>query len=350
MKVRAIACVMEQTLGSITHYLNLRRHETVYPGCKTRWLPVAYRDARIAGTPWTVTGSLAARRVLKPMLSEVDGVFMHTATLAPLTVDYFHRKPVIVSADGTPLNKRSMRAAYGLKPEWRVTERAKQLFYREVFARAHGFVAWSQWAKQSFVEDYGCREQDVVVIPPGIDLERFSVTDERQHELPRILFVGGDFLRKGGDVLLRVFRQRLRGKAELVLVTRDANINESGVTTHRNVEPNSDALLKLYREADIFVLPTRADCYSLVCMEAMACGLPCVTTNVGGIGDILDEGKTGHLLAVDDTAGLGDVLEALVADPAQRREMGQRCREVALSRFDSRENARRLFEFVSGRC
>jgi len=349
MSPRSIACVMEQTLGSITHYLNLRRNETAYPECRPYWLPVEYREAVIAGTPWTVTGSLAARRALRPVIDEVEGVFIHTATLAPLAVDYFGRKPVIVSADGTPMNKRWMRPEYGLKPEWRGTERIKQVIYREVFARAHGFVAWSNWAKQSFVEDYGCREEDVAVIPPGIDVEQFSVS-ERNHELPRLLFVGGDFVRKGGDLLLKVFRQRLRGKAELLLVTRDQTSDEPGVRTYRNVTPNSPTLLGLYRDADIFVLPTRADCHSLVCMEALACGLPCVSTHVGGIPDILDEGKTGHLLRVDDGAGLGDVLEALVADPARRREMGRRGREVAVSRFDSRENARRLFEFVCARC
>jgi glycosyltransferase involved in cell wall biosynthesis len=349
MSVRNVAFLMEQTLGSITHYLNLRRHETAYADCRPHWLPVEYRDGRMPGTPWTVTGSLSARRALKPILSEVDGVFMHTATLAPLTVDYFRRKPVVVSADGTPLNKRAMRSEYGLKPEWRTTERAKQLIYREVFARARGFVAWSNWAKQSFVEDYGCREQDVAVIPPGIDTDQFASVD-RDHEKPRILFVGGDFVRKGGDLLLKVFRQRLRGKAELLLVTRDQTGEEPGVRTFRNVAPNSATLLNLYRDADIFVLPTRADCYSLVCMEALASGLPCISTKVGGIVDILDEGKTGHLLSVDDGAGLGDALEALVADPARRREMGVRCREAAVTRFDSRENARKLFEFVCGRC
>lgn len=349
MSAHTIAYVMEQTLGSVTHYLNLRRHETAFENCRPYWLPVEYRDGRMPGTPWTVTGSLAARRALKPVLANVDGVFIHTATLAPFTVDYFRHKPVIVSADGTPLNKRTMRAEYGLRPASRSLERAKQLVYREVFARAHGFVAWSSWAKQSFVEDYGCREQDVAVIPPGVDVEQFS-SPERDHEVPRILFVGGDFVRKGGDLLLKVFRQRLRGKAELLLVTRDKVSEEPGVRIFRNVAPNSPTLLSLYEDADIFVLPTRADCFSMVCMEAMASGLPCVTTRVGGIPDILDEGKTGHLLSVDDGGGLGDVLEALVADPARRRAMGALSRAAALSQFDARANARKLFEFVCGRC
>jgi len=346
MSGRTIACVMEQTLGHRTHYLNLRRHEAEVTGCRPRWLPVAYRNGRM---PWTVTGSLVARRALKPLLPKVDAIFIHTAILAPLTVDYFRHCPAILSADGTPLNKRVMRQAYGMKPERYGGGQAKRLLYREVFARARGFVAWSNWAKQSFVEDYGCREQDVAVISPGIDVEHFADA-ERSNELPRILFVGADFVRKGGDLLLQVFRERLRHKAELVLVTGDPVAEEPGVRVHRTVAPNSQALLDLYRDADIFALPTRADCYSMVCMEALASGLPIVTTRVGGIPDILRDGKTGYLLDVDDARALGDTLEALIADPARRREMGRHSRQDAIDRFDSRASARRLFEFVCARC
>ena len=346
MSGRTIACVMEQTLGHVTHYLNLRRHEAVVTGCTPHWLPVEYRVGR---APWTVTGSLAARRALKPLLPQVDAIFMHTATLAPLTADYFRHCPTILSADGTPFNKRAMRRAYGGKSERYGAVQAKRLLYREVFARARGFVAWSNWVKQSLVDDYGCREQDVAVISPGIDVEHFADA-ERSNELPRILFVGADFVRKGGDLLLEVFRERLRHKAELVLVTRAQVAEEPGVRVYRTVAPNSQALLELYRGADIFALPTRADCYSMGCMEALASGLPIVATRVGGIPDIVRDGETGHLLDVDDAQALGDTLEALIAEPARRREMGRHSRQDAIDRFDSRESARKLFEFVCARC
>jgi glycosyltransferase involved in cell wall biosynthesis len=337
---------MEQTLGNITHYLNMRRHEAAVTNCTPRWIPVDYRDGMVA---WTITGSLRARRALGPELRDVAAVFMHTATLAPLTVDYFRRKPTVLSADGTPLNKRGMRPAYGLKPERPAAEQAKRLLYRQVFARATGFVAWSNWTKQSFVDDYGCREEDVAVIPPGIALDQFTA-GERNHEKPRLLFVGGDFVRKGGDLLLKVFRERLRDKAELVLVTRADLPEEHGVSVHRNLHANSPGLRELYRESDIFVLPSRADCYSLVCMEALAAGMPVVTTRVGGVPDIVLEGKTGYMVDVDDAATLGDALESLVQEPARRLEMGRRARQDAEARFDGRDTTRRLFEFVCARC
>jgi glycosyltransferase involved in cell wall biosynthesis len=168
--------------------------------------------------------------------------------------------------------------------------------------------------------------------------------------LPRLLFVGGDFIRKGGDLLLDVFRRRLRGRAELVLVTRANVPEESGIRVHRDVQANSDLLRNLYATADVFVLPTRADCHSLVFIEALASGLPIVATRPGPIPDLVREGETGHMVEVDDADGLGDALESLISNPASRRLMGERGREEAKRHFDVRENARRLFEFVRSRC
>jgi glycosyltransferase involved in cell wall biosynthesis len=244
---------MEQTLGSITHYMNLHRQNTVSEGGPRLWIPVEYRAGRL---PWTITGSVFARQAIKPVLEDVDGIFIHTTTLAPLSADLFGRKPTILSSDGTPLNKRSMRAAYGLKPEGPLAELGKRALMRAVFSRAAGFVAWSTWTKESFIEDYGCREEDVAVIPPGIDMAEFA-PGNRDHEIPRILFVGGDFVRKGGDLLLEVFRKRLRGRAELVLVTRTDLPSEPGIHVHRDVSANSKELRSLYASSDIFVLPTR---------------------------------------------------------------------------------------------
>ncbi len=346
MTGKPIAYVMEQTLGSITHYLNLRREESASEAPLPQWLPIEFRHGRL---PWTVTGSWLARRALGEVLENVDGIFMHTTTLAPLAADYFRKKPTVISSDGTPMNKAGMRTAYGLKRESMLAARAKQELFRKVLGTCTGLVAWSNWTKQSFVEDYGCKEEDVAVIPPGIDLDGFSIGN-REHELPRILFVGGDFERKGGDLLVDVFRRRLRGRAELILVTQAKMSSEPGITVLGNVKANSPQLHELYRTSDIFVLPTRADCYSLVCMEALAAGLPIVATRVGGIPDMITEDETGHLLEVGDAVRLGDALESLVTDSARRRVMSQKCRLEAERRFDARENARLLFEFVRSRC
>jgi len=337
---------MEQTLGNITHYKNLRREEGVGPGGPPRWLPIDFRAGRL---PWTITGSALARRAIGSVIDRVDGLFVHTTTIALLAADHFGRKPTVLSSDGTPFSKRRMRADYGLRPQTGLAEQAKRALHRAVFRRARGFVGWSNWTKQSFVEDYGCREEDVAVIPPGIDLSQFSRGD-RSHELPRILFVGADFSRKGGDLLLDVFRRRLRGRAELVVVTKAEVPEEPFVHVHRDVVPNSPKLRELFATSDLFALPTRADCFPLACMEALATELPIVATRAGGIPELVREGETGHLFEPGDADALGDALEALITDPRRRETMGRAAREDAACRFEVRTNARRLFEFVRGRC
>jgi glycosyltransferase involved in cell wall biosynthesis len=346
MNRRPIAYVMEQTLGNVTHYLNLRRAEAIAEPPGVLWLPIDYHVSRV---PWTISGGRLARKALAEVMPRIDGIFMHTTALALLCVDLFRKKPTVLSTDGTPSNKRKMRAAYGLKEQGRLGERAKRALYKNVYGTAAGLVGWSNWVKQSFVEDYGYPEEHVAVIPPGVDVDQF-VAGDRNHELPRILFVGGDFERKGGSLLLDVFRRRLRGRAELIVVTREEVKSEPGVTVHLDINANSPEIRELYATSDLFVLPTLADAFSLVLMEALAAGMPVVTTRVGGIPDLVLDGKTGHLLEAGDSAALGDVIETLVTDASLRRRMGERGRADALQRFDVRENARRLFEFVSSRC
>jgi glycosyltransferase involved in cell wall biosynthesis len=93
-------------------------------------------------------------------------------------------------------------------------------------------------------------------------------------------------------------------------------------------------LVELYQQSDLFVLPTRADCYSLVALEAMACGLPVIVSSIGGIPDIVVEGETGYLVNPDDLPTLSARLDTLVEDFVLRREMGEAARIRAVTRFD----------------
>src|SRR5206468_3682262 len=93
----------------------------------------------------------------------------------------------------------------------------------------------------------------------------------------RVLFVGGDFKRKGGPALLEVMRGPLAGWCELHVVTQAEVAPQPGVVVHRGLQANSPELLRLFATADIFVLPTMADCLAVVLMEATAAGLPVIT-------------------------------------------------------------------------
>src|SRR3954468_1199455 len=96
-----VAFIMEQTLGSITHYVNLRREESAAGDLPVRWVPVEYREGRM---PWAVTGIVLARRAVRATAHSLRGAFVHTTTIALLLGKLLRRVPTILSTDGTPLN------------------------------------------------------------------------------------------------------------------------------------------------------------------------------------------------------------------------------------------------------
>src|SRR5690606_9003297 len=115
---------------------------------------------------------------------------------------------------------------------------------------------------------------------------------------------------------------------------------------HRGLRPHSPELLRLYREADVFVLPTRADCLAVVLGEAMASELPIITTRVGAHAEAVEDGESGFLLDKDDAEGLRERIERLVYEPELVRRMGRRSREIGEARFDMQKNAHRIADLL----
>ena len=94
----------------------------------------------------------------------------------------------------------------------------------------------------------------------------------------------------------------------------------------------------LYAEADLFVLPTRADVSNSVDHESIKTKRPVIATRMGGIPDIVRDGETGLLIDPDDGAALGQAMETLLADPALRRRMGAAGRAAAERDFSAAVN------------
>ena len=162
----------------------------------------------------------------------------------------------------------------------------------------------------------------------------------------RILFVGYEFRRKGGETLLRAFRALPPGAAELHLVHRPPTPEGDGIFLHTKLKPNSPELIALYQNADVLVLPSEADTFGIVAVEASAAGIPAIVTDVGGVASVVADGVTGFVIQPGDVATLVERLRLLAADPAQRRRMGIAARQRAEARFDMQKITARTVEII----
>jgi glycosyltransferase involved in cell wall biosynthesis len=259
--------------------------------------------------------------------------------------------PTVLSLDATPINYDELASWYGDRVSGATVERAKRWVHKSVMRRAARFTVWSQWAASSLTRDYDVESRKITVIHPGTVLANFS-SQQRAARRPgplRLLFVGGDFARKGGDLLVRVCREHFAGRVELHLVTSpQQGLQGENVFLYSGLRPYSPELLARYADADVFVLPTRADCLAVVLGEAMAASLPIITTRVGAHAEAVEDTRSGFLIDVDDDGALRDRLESLVREPELARRLGRRSREIGEARFDMIKNANRIAELLLG--
>jgi glycosyltransferase involved in cell wall biosynthesis len=356
MTQHRFAFVLDQQVGLRTQALNLERVVGERTEIDPLFVPVRYGAdagllARLPLLPGGMRGTLRGVREIRDGLKNrrLDAVLW--ATWAAKSVpDLVAASPAVLVMDMTPVQMEEMGALYNysrarLLGGWK--RRATNRLYRT----AHHFYPWSRFVADSLVGEYGVPAEKVTVVSPGVDLDLYRPVPMKPMDTDtvRLLFVGGDLVRKGGDLLLRCLdeyrakRQAGGPQVELHLVTRDTPPSPlpDGVHLHQGLTNNSPELIRLYQSCDIFVLPTRADCYSLVALEAMACGLPVIISRLGGIPDIVTA-ETGRLILPDDYDALSAALEALVTDPDLRRRMGRAGRCRAEAHFDCRENIGRL--------
>jgi glycosyltransferase involved in cell wall biosynthesis len=190
---------------------------------------------------------------------------------------------------------------------------------REAMARASMVIFSSDWARQQAIQQYGLSPETVKVAAFGANDERIAYPTEVQRNIEgrptdvcRLLFVGMDWYRKGGDVALDIAEElRRRGiDVELTLVgsvppagrALPQHVRALGLITRRT-EEGARQLQDLFARSNFLVLPTRADASPHVLAEANRYGVPCATSDVGGIPSIIRNGFNGQMFRSDQHAG-----------------------------------------------
>jgi glycosyltransferase involved in cell wall biosynthesis len=338
--------------GNRTRYLNLRRYAERDPEVECVWAPDpgARGPDHLAGVPARLRARLGpvlrAAPVLR-QLSRLDAVMFHAFeayVLAALRSVVAPRPALVWHRDDPPSADPAFWLQYGLRARSRRRARLRFAVDRWCAGRVALFLAWSRWSADALARDCGVPAERIQVVHVGVDLELWTCAPRAAARArPKILFVGADFVRKGGDLLVDVYRRRWAGAAELHLVTRGAPADlPPGAVVHDDLEPNDARLRRLYADADLFVLPTRGDMSSFAALEAMASGVPVVASDVGGIPDLVREGETGFLVPPGDGDRLADRVQLLLDDPDRRRRMGAQGRALVEREYSAALNVPRI--------
>ncbi|BDI28135.1 glycosyl transferase family 1 [Capsulimonas corticalis] len=351
-----IGFVMSTEVGLKTQYQNWRDGLTPDLGIDPEWITIDWWKQggtleRLPGIPKKVKATLRSILELREGITHgpFDALFVANETVFRGQSHLLRKQPYFMTVDSTRRQLLDFGALYGKKDSRfpmlnRYTHNVQVSRLRE----AQALFPWSRWAGASINSDYGVESHRIHVIPPGINLSKWRMPERKRRPGPtNLLFVGGDYYRKGGDLLMDWAERHHDGDFVLHMVTRErATPCSDKVRMYHHLSANDPELISLYRQADAFVLPTRGDCYSIASMEAMASGLPVIVSRTGGTEDIIREGETGYLIDPGNAAQLAERLDTILADPEQRLAMGSKARRDAEERFDVNKNIRRTLEVM----
>lgn len=229
-----------------------------------------------------------------------------------------------------------------------------------VYERASVIFTMSEQVRRSFIEDFGIAPDRLITVYCGPNIvveESASRSGAQDPSTPTILFVGRDFDRKGGSVLVDAFsevRRAIPGARLRIVTGTEAGswATAPGVEylgfLSRDTVAGRMAMDEAYRSATVFCLPTRFEPFGTSFVEAMMYGLPCVGPAVWAVPEIIQSEETGLLVPPEDPGALAEALKRLLADPALCALMGVAGRARAAQHFSWEGAAGKMSRALAG--
>jgi glycosyltransferase involved in cell wall biosynthesis len=279
-------------------------------------------DAEGAALSMSVRGLLARRRLRG---TGVDGVIQIGSGFAlPGGAPYVTLEDMTLRQGSAIHPVFSRMSAHGIE-SWEQRRAG-------VYERARMCAVASRWAGDSLHVDYGVARERIAVV--GFGANHVAQARDRAFSPPRFLFVGIDWERKGGPLLLRAFSRLrdVRPDAVLDVVGGHPALRQPGVNAHgilSQARPEDRALLgDLFARASCLVMPSLVEPFGIVHVEAASAGIPSIVTAEGGARETIGA-DGGALVAPGDEQGLVEAMLRL-AEPENARRAGAAARERSL--------------------
>jgi glycosyltransferase involved in cell wall biosynthesis len=216
-----------------------------------------------------------------------------------------------------------------------------RLFF-PVVQKVDAVVSVCKQATRELINE-GFSEERIAQIPNGVDIHKFvQHTPRKGRERPVITFVGRLDRYKGVNFLLEAFQRVLTQNSKTRLLIVGAGPDETLLkekAVELNIQENvlflgkREDILSLLSNSDIFVLPTLSEGMSNVLLEAMSCGLPVVTTSVGGNCDLISNRHNGILVPPKDSDALSEALIEILQNAELSQQLGNEARRTVQENF-----------------
>jgi glycosyltransferase involved in cell wall biosynthesis len=223
----------------------------------------------------------------------------------------------------------------------------------------------SEWAANTAIQNYDVDPAKVNVVPFGANIrcnrtleDIHNIVEHKSYDSCKLLFVGLDWYRKGGDKALEVSNLlNQRGlKTELHIagcnpaVDLPKFVKQHGFISKKH-EKDRKRLEKLFSEAHFLILPSRAECCAIVFAEASSFGLPSLTTRVGGIPTAIEEGRNGWTFPLDGTAKeYCDYIERYMSSKADYRELALSSFKEYSERLNWSSAGKNVYDLIQEFC
>jgi len=236
--------------------------------------------------------------------------------------------------------------------------RVLRFFEEQTLERSNKLIAVSDFTRRELLKYYNVKEDKIRVIHNGVDIHKFAPPEDKakvKQELGfsnkefNILSVGRLYARKGLFTLIKsvsIVAKKYRNVKLIISGKGQSNEMKKLVDYAEKLGIYSNILFtgyfpdaklpKLYQAADIFAFSTFYENLPFAVLEALSSRLPVVTTNVGGIPEMIEDGKNGFLVPPANSAALSNRIIYLIENPAAASEMANQARETVENRFDWR--------------
>lgn len=312
-----VLCILSEILGNKTFSSRVHASLKKIPGVEVSVITFSSEDYRRYPSP-TLSRlsdtfeamSVFSRKLDAEPLPEHDMVIVNGLWLAMVLVPRLSHRRVAVATDTTPKLIRAQSLELSNSIARRVMLYASGAIQdrqvREIVPSVGMFLPRSSWCGQSLAEDYNVDPSKIRVTLSPQPAAKGRASRAVGSPL-RLLFVGNDFFRKGGARLLEAFETvKLAKDCTLTIVSNDASLTDISLpdgAKHISGLRSAEQVAPQYLCHDLLLYPSKFDQFSHVVAEASMAGVPSIASDIGGVSDLIEHGKSGLLMSQGATSG-----------------------------------------------